>query len=72
MLTKCKFNRNNLGLGRYAIGFYYLSYNLRFVPYVKDNKFGFFEDNLKTKERDNYDLECDNLSELLEIIQDIA
>lgn len=72
MLTKCKFNRSNLGLNRYAIGFYYLSSNLRFIPYVKNQKLGFLVDNLKTKERDNYDLECNNLSDLLEFIKDIA
>ena len=73
-----KFNtldKTNLGRGRKGLGYYLetmnINPNLRFLPYIQNSKYGFFVDDLNAKTRENFDLECPNLSELLKHIADL-
>jgi hypothetical protein len=64
-----------LGQSRKGLGYYLETMssatNLRFVPYIKKEKYGFFVDDLSTNVREHFDLECASLSEILAVMGDL-
>lgn len=64
-----------LGQSRKGLGYYLVTMtcnpSLRFVPYKRNGKYGFFVDDLKTKQRENFDLECNSISEILTEMSDL-